>query len=148
MLSNFHTHTSYCDGKNTPEEVVLCAIDKGFSSIGFSSHGYTPFDLSYCMMDTDGYIKEINSLKEKYKDKIQVYLGIEEDAFSYVNREIFDYLIGSSHYFLINGEYHPIDSDSECFNKCLKLLDDDVIKLSECYYESFCEYILKRSLML
>lgn len=144
MLANFHTHTNLCDGKNTPEEVVLYAIDKGFSSIGFSGHGYTPFDLRYCMKDINGYIKTIKSLKEKYKNKIQIYLGIEEDASYLINREKFDYIIGSSHYFYINGEYHSVDSDSDYFNKCLKLFDDDAIKLSENYYKSFCEYILKR----
>lgn len=42
MLANFHTHSTFCDGKNTPEEIVLAALEKGFVSIGFSSHGYTP----------------------------------------------------------------------------------------------------------
>ena len=28
MLSNFHTHCTFCDGKNTPEEVVLSALEK------------------------------------------------------------------------------------------------------------------------
>ena len=28
IRSNFHTHTTYCDGKNTAEEMVLAAIDK------------------------------------------------------------------------------------------------------------------------
>ena len=28
MLSNYHTHTTFCDGKNTAEEVVLSAIEK------------------------------------------------------------------------------------------------------------------------
>ena len=66
MLANYHTHTSFCDGKNTPEQIVLYAIEKGFTSIGFSGHGYTPFDLRYCMKDTAGYIEEISRLKDKY----------------------------------------------------------------------------------
>ena len=45
MLANFHTHTVFSDGKNTPEEVVLGALEKGFRGIGFSDHGYTPYDL-------------------------------------------------------------------------------------------------------
>ena len=76
MLANYHTHTSFCDGKNTPEEIVLYAIEKGCSSIGFSSHGYTPFDLRYCMKDTCGYITEINRLKDKYKKWIPYELGV------------------------------------------------------------------------
>ena len=38
ILSNCHTHTNYCDGKATAEQMILSAIDKGFSSIGISSH--------------------------------------------------------------------------------------------------------------
>lgn len=90
MLANYHTHTSFCDGANTPEEIVLYAIDKGFSSLGFSGHGYTPFDLRYCMQDTQGYIEEVTRLKAKYGNKIDIYCEVEEDAFSYVNRENFD----------------------------------------------------------
>ena len=144
MIANFHTHTTFCDGKNTPEEIVLSAIDKGFSAIGFSGHGYTGFDLRYCMKNTDDYITEIIHLKKKYKKDISVYLGIEEDCFSLVDRNKFDYIIGSSHYFLINNQYYPIDSSYEHFQKCLKAFDYDVISLSENYYSEFCDYINNR----
>ena len=63
MLTNFHTHTTFCDGQNTPEEMVLAAIEKGFSALGFSGHGYTTFDTSYCITDTDGYCREIKRLQ-------------------------------------------------------------------------------------
>ena len=145
MLANFHTHSRYCDGKNTLEEVVLAAIEKGFSAIGLSGHGYTDFDLSYCMQDTDSYIAEINRLKEKYNDKIQVYLGVEEDAHCPVkNRGAFDYIIGSSHYTVKDGVYYSIDSDPETFNKCLEVWQYDALRFAEEYYSSFCDYILKR----
>ncbi|MBO5060598.1 MAG: histidinol-phosphatase [Clostridia bacterium] len=144
MLSDFHTHTTFCDGENTPEEIVLYAIDNGFASIGFSGHGYTSFDLRYCMKDKAAYISEINRLKKKYKNKIQVYTGVEEDAFSPVNRSDFDYIIGSSHYFLDGETYYPIDSSYDYFKKCLELFKYDIITLSETYYSAFCDYILKR----
>ena len=80
MLSNFHTHTLLCDGKSTPEEVVLSAIEKGFSSLGFSSHAPTDFDKSYCLKDVEEYLSTIRTLKEKYQKDIQIYVGIEEDA--------------------------------------------------------------------
>ncbi len=144
MLSNLHTHTNFCDGKSTPEEIVLSAIDMGFCSIGFSGHGYTDFDKSYCMTDTDGYITQIKALKEKYKNKIQIYLGAEEDIAQYVVGEDFDYIIGSSHYFNIDGKLHPIDLSCEYFKECLKLFGGDALRLSENYYSNFCEYILNR----
>ena len=143
-LTNYHTHTSYCDGKNTPEEIVLSAIEKGLSAIGFSGHGYTPFDLCYCMKETPSYIQEISKLKRKYGDKIEIYCGVEEDAFSPVQRENFDYIIGSSHYFNIDGQYYPIDSDYEGFKKCLEAFDNDASKLAEVYYSTFVSYITER----
>ncbi len=144
MLTNYHTHTNLCDGKNTPEEMVLAAVEKGFKSIGFSGHGYTPHDLSYCVKDMEQYIKEITRLKEKYADKITIYCGIEEDASYPVDREKFDYIIGSSHYFKFDGEYHPFDCSFDGFKKCLELFDYDVIKMAESYYSAFVSYIAKR----
>ena len=144
MLSNLHTHSTYCDGKNTLEEIVLEAINKGFVSIGFSGHGYTAFDFTYCMKDTDGYIAELKVLREKYKDKIEIYIGVEEDAFYSLQREKFDYIIGSSHYFRIGDKYYPVDSNPECFKKCLEAFDFDVLRLTNTYYSAFCDYILKR----
>ncbi len=100
ILSNLHTHTVYCDGKNTPEELVRAAIKKGFTSLGFSGHAYTPHDDEYCMTpdSTLKYIDEINLLKEKYKDKIEIYLGCECDLYSEIDRQKYDYIIGSVHY--------------------------------------------------
>ncbi len=144
MLSNFHTHTVFCDGENTPEEIVLYALDRGFRSIGFSGHGNTPFDLRYCMQDTAGYIEAVKELKEKYKNKIQIYLGVEEDVFAPVNREDFDYIIGSSHYFHINERFYPIDSSCDYFKACLEVFHDDVLALAETYYRTLCDYISKR----
>lgn len=144
MLTNYHTHTNLCDGKNTPEEVVLSAIDMGFDAIGFSGHGYTDFDLTYCMKDMKAYSAEIKRLKEKYKNKIQIYLGVEEDAFYLLDRSDYDYILGSSHYFNIDGKYYPIDSNYDCFKECLKLFGGDVLTLATSYYSAFAEYIINR----
>ncbi len=144
MLSNFHTHTNFCDGNNSAEEMVLSAIDKGFSMLGFSGHGYTDFDLSYCMKDTPLYISEIKRLKEKYKDKIEIYLGVEEDIKCLQNRADFDYIIGSSHYTHVNGKNIALDSSFEGFKDCLKEWNGDILGMAKEYYESFCNYILKR----
>ncbi|MBQ8003651.1 MAG: histidinol-phosphatase [Oscillospiraceae bacterium] len=144
VKTNLHTHTVYCDGKSSPEEIILSAIEGGFDSIGFSGHGYTDFDLSYCMKDTDGYISEIKALREKYSDKLQIYLGIEEDGFSLIERERFDYIIGSMHYIRKDGKYYPVDSSRECMEECIAAFGGDVLKLAEAYYSSFCEYILRR----
>ena len=145
MKSNLHTHTTFCDGKNSPEEIVIAAIGKGFSTVGFSGHGYTDFDVRYCIKDVEGYKAEIKRLKEKYKNEIEVYLGVEEDSFCQVSRDDYDYIIGSSHYYEIEGKYYPIDSNPERFQTCMELFDCDVERMAEEYYGRFCDYIKKRS---
>ena len=105
IKADYHIHTKFCDGKNTPEEMVLSALQKGFQTLGFSAHGYTVSDSSYCLKDVEGYIKEINRLKGKYKNDIEIYLGIEEEIFHPVQRENYDYIISSSHYTFKNGKF-------------------------------------------
>ena len=38
IKENFHTHTTFCDGSHSAEEMVLSAIEKGFTALGFSGH--------------------------------------------------------------------------------------------------------------
>ena len=145
MLANYHTHTTFCDGKNTAEEVVLSAIENGFDAIGFSGHGYTDFDTSYCITDMKEYIFTINSLKEKYKNDIQIYIGVEEDCFCLCDRADFDYIIGSSHYLKMpDGMIRATDLSREYFEQCIEMYGGDILKLAEGYYMRFCEYIKKR----
>lgn len=144
MLTNYHTHTIFCDGKDTAEEMVLAAIDKGFKSLGFSGHMTTDFDLSYCMTDIPAYINEINRLKEKYKNDIEIYLGIEEDTYALSERNQFEYIIGSCHEVKYGNEFYALDSNYEGFLRALSLYDNNPLKLAEEYYKNFCEYILWR----
>ena len=99
-MKDLHVHTTYCDGKDTSEEMVKEAIEKGLTTLGFSVHSYMDFDLSYCIKKEriEDYRNEINSLKEKYKDKIEILCGVELDYFSVMDVSEFDYKIGSVHY--------------------------------------------------
>ncbi len=111
-LSNLHTHTTFSDGKHTPEEMILRAIELGFSSIGISDHSETEFDCEYCMATSRyaKYQKELARLKEKYRDKIDVLCGLELDSASDAGGvENFDYVIGSVHYIRALGRYYPVD---------------------------------------
>ena len=101
-MQNFdlHMHTTYCDGKDTAEAMVLSAIENGLAFAGISGHSFTPHDPSYCMSrrGTQQYIDEIRGLKEKYADSITLLLGIELDRYADTDTDPYDYLIGSAHY--------------------------------------------------
>ena len=113
-LSNYHTHTSYCDGKDSPEELVLEAIRLGCPELGFSGHSYADFD-DCCMTreGTEAYIREIHALQEVYRDRIRIRLGIEQDFYSPMSTEPYEYAIGSVHYLLVGGKYYAVDESRE-----------------------------------
>ena len=140
IKSDFHTHTTYCDGKNSPKEMVEAAYKNGFSAIGFSSHSHTPFDESYCMSveNTEKYIHEVNALKEEYKGRLGVYLGIEFDRYSDMDRlDRFDYVIGSVHYVLKDKKYLPVDESEEIFiNNIKEYYDGNIFAYCQDYFDA------------
>lgn len=144
MLSNFHTHCVLCDGRDIPKDIVECAIRRGFSALGFSSHAYIDFDTSYCVKDEEEYIRQINALKKEYKGKIEIYTGAEEDALCLTRRERFDYLIGSLHYVRSPRGILPLDLSEEGMRACLSAFDGNAIAMAEAYYKDFCAYIHTR----
>ena len=76
-MQNLHIHSTYGDGKDRPEEMIIEAINRGFDSIGFSEHSYMYFSSYPYQMtveDIQVYKKEIWSLKEKYKNNIKICL--------------------------------------------------------------------------
>lgn len=140
ILSDLHVHTTYCDGKSSIEEIARKADELGMTSLGFSGHGYTAFDDSYCMspQKTQSYINEINSIKDKYHTNI--YLGLEKDLYGENSHENFDYLIGSAHYVKKDGVYYPVDHSEELFAKCLKeVFGGDALSYCKNYYAGIAE---------
>lgn len=99
-LQNLHTHTTFCDGKNSPRELLEIAIGKGFDSIGFSGHSYMSYSalLPVTLASTRAYKEEIRRLKVEYEGRIKVFLGLEADMFSEDDFSGLDYVIGSVHY--------------------------------------------------
>lgn len=143
MLQNLHTHTTYCDGKDTPREMLLAAIEKGFDSIGFSGHGKTIFESNWHMHDVDGYIKEINALRQEFAGKIDVYLGCELDYFSkgLMPLELFDYTIGSVHQALSDdGRHYNFDHSKEHTEEAIKeIFYGNSLAYAEAYYKMLAE---------
>ena len=107
MKANYHTHTTFCDGHSTPEEMVRRAVELGFAHLGFSGH----IDINP-VMDVDAYIREIRRLEETYRDSIEILCGGELDNM-YPRRHIegVDYVIGSTHHLDVSYE-RPLALDN------------------------------------
>lgn len=145
---NLHTHTIFCDGKNTAEEMVLAAIEKGFTALGFSGHCLYPLtsdfykapddDWHIHAADLEKYLAEIKRLKEKYADKLQIFTGFEADFFedekigsAIPDLEKYkalkpDYLIGSVHFVNTPKGFYTVDHTVENIQENLKKLYGDL----------------------
>lgn len=145
-FSNFHQHTTFSDGKNTPEEVLISAIERGMEAIGFSDHSHTSIDESYCMMPEqyEAYFAECARLKEVYRNHIRVYTGLELDYYSEFDRSRYDYIIGSVHYMYVHGVCHPIDHSREQQMTYIQTeCGGDLLLFARNYYDTLVKHIEK-----
>ena len=145
QYSNFHTHTTYSDGKNSVRENIEAAIASSMSALGFSDHSYTDFDSRYCIKKDDlpRYIEEIRRLGREYSDRIEIYLGYELDGFAKLeNRELYDYIIGDVHYVRTHTGLRDVDMSRDEFidvtNTCF---GGDSIAFAKEYYSVYAECI-------
>ncbi len=82
----FHVHTFRCKhaGDERDEEYIKKAIELGAEAIAFTDHGPFPGNIFGNRMDIEElpeYIHTLNSLRDKYKDQIKVYVGLEIEYF-------------------------------------------------------------------
>ena len=136
---DYHVHTVFSDGKDSPEDIVLEALSRGLSAVGFSDHSHTAFDETGCIKrgETDRYIDEISRLKERYDGRITVLCGIEQDIFSGGADPRFDYSIGSVHYIEAGGAYLPVDmGENTLLSAAERYFGGDLVSFAERYYET------------
>ena len=143
---DLHMHTTFCDGKNTPEEMIRAAVDKGLSAVGISGHSYTFFDTSYCMQkeEVPRYLAELRYLRIKFFDRIHVLCGVEQDYYSDYPTDEFDYVIGSVHYIKAGEEYIPVDESADILNSAIeKYFGGDIYSLCEEYFATVADVVEK-----
>ncbi len=146
IFHDFHIHTNYCDGTNTPEEIVNAAIKLNMKKIGLVCHSYTDFDDSYCIK-LDRYkefISEVRRVAEMYKDNIEVFCGVEQDYYSAAPTVGFDYVIGSVHYVKYGDKFLDVDNTKAQFvSQVQQYFDGDYYKFCEEYYKTVADVVSK-----
>ena len=143
-LCDYHMHTTFCDGKSTPEEMVRSALEKGLETVGISGHSYTWFDESYCMKKESipAYKAEIARLKEAYAGKIKILCGVEQDYYSAEPTAGFDHVVGSVHYLRFGDEYVPVDEGNANHKRAAEVwLGGDIYAFAEEYYRTVSDVV-------
>ena len=141
---DLHMHTNFCDGKDTPEQMVLSAVGKGLKVVGITCHSYTHFEegCSITPQNELEFIEEIKRLKEKYLGKIKVLCGIEWDLCTTSSVGEYDYIIGSMHYYRRGNEYFPVDKSKKDFIESVNtLFNGDYYLASEEYYQNVANIV-------
>ena len=141
MKTNYHTHTTFCDGSATAERMVAAAIEKGFDAIGFSTH-------SDIVKDLGAYKAEIRRLAAEYAGRIRILCGIEAEYDTGFQRGDLDYVIGSTHYLkapdgsrfafdhtpqiLMDGIRDRFSGDSSAFVRAYFVQEREMIERYDC----------------
>jgi histidinol-phosphatase (PHP family) len=144
ILSDFHTHTTYSDGKHTPEQMVLGALSLGLSEIGFSDHAAHDFDYTMNKKDIAVYRNEIAELADKYKGQIDILCGIELDADAYDTAEGYDYAIASVHDVSVGGQNYCVDlSAKETLRAVNEGFGGSFDSYAEAYFEKLTDFVIR-----
>jgi putative hydrolase len=100
---DYHIHTSFTDGEASIDEIVQYSIELGLARIIFTEHTEPWFAKLAGWFDR--YLEQIRSSKEKYKNKIEILIGLEAPATDYdtglgitpeMEKEV-DFLLGCAH---------------------------------------------------
>ena len=88
MIANYHTHTVRCGhAKGTDREYVETAIAQGLKTLGFSEHVPMPFPDGHesrfrvPIAKLDDYVKSVLTLREEYRNDIEIHLGFEAEYY-------------------------------------------------------------------
>ncbi len=143
---NFHSHTQFCDGRATMQQILEAAIDCGFEHWGFSPHSPLPVESS-CNMSRGAvweYLDEIGRLREKYGEHINIYASMEVDFLGknwgahipYFQELGLDYMISSVHFVQAkDGTWIDIDGRPDSFKQKMSVyFNNDIRRVVEEFF--------------
>ncbi len=78
FYGDYHTHSRYSDGRQSVEDIVNAAVNKGLQEVAITDHG--PLAAVIGVKSADDYVKikqEIADLAGRHEDDITILLGAE-----------------------------------------------------------------------
>lgn len=147
QLANFHAHSNFSDGEQSPEIYLQNAIRQGLKAYGFADHAPIPIDDFGAMTEDSlpAYLATIDQLRENFSDQIQVYKSLEVDYIpdvisvdsDHILAAQLDYTVGAVHYvdYLKNGLPWGFEGSIANFEKGLKeIFQGDIQACISRYY--------------
>lgn len=155
-----HVHSPFCPhgSSDSFDMYIERALENGINEITFTEHmpltvEKDPSPRNNSAMDEETlvkYLEEVKKIKEKYKDRIKINVGVEVDYLEGEEENIKKLLnkygesiedsILSVHTLRYNNKYYPIGSGVDELKKLVNELGS-VEKLYELYYETILKSI-------
>jgi len=145
--ANYHGHSYFCDGHESPEMYVQQAIALGMKVLGISSHAPVPFFTEWNMdaSKLPRYIELMSALKEKYQEQIKLLTSLEVDyipgmagpTHERITSAGLDYVVGSVHFVgaYNDGQPFSIDDSTDDFSRGVnEIYGGDIRKAVEHYF--------------
>lgn len=80
MKFDFHLHTTFSDGVLSPRDLAQLCLEKGLEQIAICDHwGTKKYSNEFQVVDLEAYYENIFQLKDTYKNKLKIFIGLEID---------------------------------------------------------------------
>ena len=135
-----HIHSCFSTDSNEKlENIIERAIELGLDEITITDHmDYADREEDdYFVFDTKEYLKDLKALKEKYKDRINLKIGMELGLQPQLYKR-FEHILKSDEYDFLIGSSHAVDGlDSSVSSLYRKFKNKD--ELHHRYFENILE---------
>jgi len=144
---NFHSHTQFCDGRESMARMAEQALVCGMKHYGFTPHSPIPLPSSCNMsaLAVPDYVAEFQRLKELYAGRINLYLSMEIDYLGdrwgatnpYFDTIPLDYRLSSVHFVSTPDGEREVDVDGRPQNfraKMAEHFDNDIRYVVDSFY--------------
>lgn len=135
---NYHTHSTYCDGRATLAEMAEAAYKLGFQGLGFTGHLYDRRAARWSMSEEGAarYRSDIARLKEEYRGRMEILCGCEADLWTTDDLSVYELIIASVHCFKEGDVFTMVDQKPEDLQGLAdRLAGGDMYRLAQLFYE-------------
>lgn len=162
ITADYHLHSCFSGDSDTPmEEMIQKGISLGLTSMCFTEH----MDMDYVYskseeqgmfeLNTDSYLYELATLKNKYEGQIKLLFGVELGVQPHLKRELalysksypFDFIIASSHICNRKDPYYPSfyegRSDEEAYCEYFSSILDNLKAFSNFDVYGHLDYVVR-----
>lgn len=157
MLPDYHFHTEFSGDSHTPiREYIDQAVRLGMKSICVTDHHDYDVDSAIDFtLDADHYIESMASLKEEFKNRIELRIGIElglqphlkEYFEGLLNSHPFDFVIGSTHFINRKDPAYPVffegRDEEKAYHEYFQATLDNVKNLDTYDVAGHIDYIVR-----